>query len=119
LGTIATYPLEGTMRALLAFVVGLSLSGCAMSAKGLEKSDLDMSVQSAKSAKDFATCSAETMIGNNQLRSEGDHYWILRFNGYGIPVARWDFKPTHGGSIAELRSTIGINSGDERIRACA
>jgi hypothetical protein len=98
----------------------ITLGGCATSAAGLYQSKVEMTVESAKSAQSFATCSVETMIANNQLRNEGDHYWILRMNGYGVPVARWDFtnKPG-GGSVAELRSSIGINTGDDRVKGCA
>lgn len=106
------------MKAII-LAAGLSLGGCTMSAKGLANSDLDMTVASTKSAQAFATCSAESMIGNNQLRNDGDHYWILRTNMYGVPITRWDFKPTPNGSIAELRSSLGVNVGDERVKACA
>ena len=57
------------------------LSGCATSAAGLARTDVEMRLTSAKSSQAVATCAAEAMIGNNQLRNEGDHYWILRFNG--------------------------------------
>jgi hypothetical protein len=98
----------------------LALSGCATSAAGLGRTNVEMTVTSQKPSQAFATCVAEALIGNNQLRNEGDHYWILRFNGYGIAVSRWDFKPNPaGGSIAELRATISINTGDERVKACA
>lgn len=105
---------------LLTLPLLLALGGCAMSSAGLSKSDLDMTIPSTKSPQIFATCVAETMIGDPQIRSDGTNYWIIRFNGYQIPVARWDFKPSSdGGSVAELRSTIGINTGDERVKACA
>jgi hypothetical protein len=79
-----------------------------------------MALQSSKSAAAWATCSAEHMIGNPQLRGEGNHWWIIRTNGYDVPVVRWDFTDIpEGGSRAELRATININSGDERVRGCA
>jgi hypothetical protein len=107
-------------RLFAAAAAGLVVSGCTMSAAGLERGRLQMTIDSTKSAKAFAECSADTMIGNNQLRGEGDHYWVLRLNGYGVPVTRWDFRTKEGGgSRAELRSSIPINTGDERVRNCA
>lgn len=97
----------------------LALAGCTMSASGLSKTEVEQTLTSTKSPQAFATCAAETMIGNPQLRGEGDHYWILRMNGYGVPTARWDFTATGTGSRAELRSSIPVNTGDERVKACA
>lgn len=108
------------MKALYLVAVTALLSGCAMSAGGLAKTDVSTTVTSQKSPKDFATCSAESMIGGVELRNDGpDHYWLMRENMYGIPIIRWDFKSTPQGSIAELRATLKINVGDEKVRACA
>jgi hypothetical protein len=107
-------------RLLAAAAAGLLISGCSMSAAGLERGRLQMTIDSPKSAKAFAECSADTMIGNVQVRGEGDHLWVLRFNAYGVPVTRWDFRTKEGGgSRAELRSSVPINTGDERVRNCA
>lgn len=107
------------MRAALALCSAMLLSGCATSAAGLAKSDVELTLFSDKSPQDWATCSAETMIGPVSLRNDGDHYWLLRINGYQVPTARWDFTSTDTGSKAELRATISINTGDERVKACA
>ena len=107
------------MRVVLAVLLSVSLSGCATSAAGLAGSDVKMTLASAKSAKDWAACSAESMIGPVDLRDDGTNYWIIRSNSFQIPTTRWDFKPSAAGSIAELRATINVNSGDERVRACA
>ena len=108
------------MRAALVILTALTVSGCATSAAGLAKSDVELTLFSDKSPKDWATCSAETMIGPVSLRNDGEHYWVIRTNGYQIPTTRWDFTSVDtGGSKAELRATISINSGDERVRACA
>ncbi|MFN3943918.1 MAG: hypothetical protein ACK4K7_03165 [Allosphingosinicella sp.] len=107
-------------RGVVAIAAGAVLmAGCTTSAAGLERGRLRMTVDSPKSPQAFATCSADTMIGNVQLRGEGDHWWVLRFNGYGVPVTRWDFRAKPGGgTTAELRSSIPINTGDERVRNC-
>lgn len=102
-----------------AFIALLALSGCATSAAGLADSKVDTTVTSPKSAQAFATCVAEALVGNNQLRNDGDHYWVLRLNTFGVPISRWDFRNTQNGSTAELRATINVNSGDEKVRACA
>lgn len=107
------------VRLMTIVAVASLLSGCATSSAGLYRTAVDLRLESDKTPQQVATCAAETMIGNPDLRNEGDHYWVLRTNGYAIPVARWDFMPRPGGgTIVELRATININSGDERVRAC-
>lgn len=100
-------------------IAAAALSGCAVSSAGLYQTSVRMTLVSTKSATDFAACSADAMIGNPQLRGEGHHWWVIRTNGYQVPVVRWDFTDVEGGgSRAELRATININSGDERVRNC-
>ena len=108
------------MRIAVLILSAAALSGCAMSAKGLAKSDVEMTLYSQKTPQQWATCTAETMNGPVELRNDGTAWWVLRSNGYQIPTARWDFTPQpEGGSKAELRATISVNTGDERVKACA
>ena len=105
------------MRAFAIILLGLS--GCATSAAGLADSKVEMTLTGARPPKVVATCVADKLIGNNQLRDDGTNYWILRLNMYGFPVSRWDFKPDgNGGTVAELRASLSINTGDERVKAC-
>lgn len=107
-------------RMMLVAGAAAALCGCATSPAGLLKSDVEQTVVSGKSSKDFAQCVQSTMIGNNPIANDGEHYWILRLNGYGLPASRWDFYPLpNGGSKAELRAAISINTGDERVENCA
>lgn len=107
------------MRITIALVAALSLSGCATSSSGLARLDADQSHISAKPPGVVATCVVETLIGENHIRNEGEHYWVLRVNGYGIPMIRWDFTPRpDGGTLVELRATVNVNSGDEKVKAC-
>lgn len=74
---------------------------------------------SAKAPSQVATCAAETLMGTPTLRNDGDHYWVIRNNGYGMPAVRWDFKPDgSGGTVIERRSTVYVSKGDDKIRAC-
>lgn len=108
------------MRAALVLVSALAVSGCATSAAGLAESDVEMTLFSEKSPQAWATCAAESMIGSVDLRNDGTNWWVLRSNNFQTPVARWDFTPVAaGGSKAELRATISINTGDERVKACS
>lgn len=108
------------MKKLILLIAPAALAGCAMSAKGLGETNVEMTLESEKSSQAWATCVAEALAGNTQLRNDGDHYWVLRYNGYNVAVSRWDFRPQpEGGSRAELRATISINTGDEKVRACA
>lgn len=108
------------MKTVVAITFATFLSSCAMSAAGLAETDVEMMIPSERSSQDFAICVAESLIGDVELRNSGSHYWVLRQNAYGVPVSRWDFRPRpDGGSNAELRATISINTGDERVRNCA
>ena len=100
-------------------VVALFLTGCATSSAGLERSNVEATLHSTKTPQAWATCVAESMIGNTQLRNDGDHYWVLRISGYGIPYVRWDFRPEGSGSRAELRASFGYGRAEDRVRACA
>ncbi|MBB3034052.1 hypothetical protein [Alteriqipengyuania lutimaris] len=107
------------MRAILAIAAATTLSGCATSAAGLAATEIDASYSSEKSPKDWALCVAEAFQGSNMLRDDGTNWWIIRPNSYGVPISRWDFKPTPTGSVAELRSSIGLSDGDDKVRSCA
>ena len=107
-------------RVLLAAPLAI-LAGCATSSAGLYRTSVETTIPSKKTSQQFALCVAETLQGNNPLRNEGDHYWVIRTNGYGIPIIRWDFQPQpDGGSIAELRTTINfLSAGTTKVQACA
>jgi hypothetical protein len=98
----------------------LLASGCATSSAGLSQMGVEYSYPSEKSAQDFATCAAELMHGQVELRGSGDHWWLLRPNGFGVPIVRWDFteKPG-GGSIAELRATAVAGAAKDKVARCA
>lgn len=111
--------MKKTASLIIAVTSALALQGCATSAAGLSKGKVDESYSSAKAPSAVATCVVETLVGDPVLRNEGDHYWIIRNNGYGMPAVRWDFLPKAGGGTAiELRSAIGINNGSDKVRSC-
>lgn len=100
----------------------LILPSCAMTPAGIMRTPVETSVHSGKTAQSFAVCVSESLFGGtaNVLRSEGEHYWILRYNSYGAPVVRWDFTPTPDGSLAELRTSFQLGiAGTDKVRACA
>lgn len=105
------------MRLLILPAV-LAVAGCATSAAGLYATRVEKTVTSTKTPQSFATCVAEAFAGDVQLRSEGDHYWVLRVI-MDVPRHRWDFTPTATGSLAELRSTGLAGAGEDKVRACA
>lgn len=108
------------MRTLALFSV-LLLPACATSAAGLADSAVEETVVSSKSPQQFAECAVEHMSGNTDIRGSGDHFYVLRFSGYQVPYARWDFKARPGGgSVAELRrANVSVGSGSGDVRACA
>lgn len=104
----------------LVLLVAFATSACATSAAGLQRMGVEFAVPSKKSAQEFATCAAEVLQGSIELRGSGDHFWILRPNGWGVPIVRWDFaNQAAGGSLAELRATAVIGAGKDKVQACA
>lgn len=108
------------MRLILtASLAAIALSGCATSAAGLYRSKVEKTFTSEKAPQSVATCAVENLKHNTQIRNDGEHYWVMRYNGYNIPQIRWDFLPrAGGGTTIELRTSIDIMAGDEVIKAC-
>lgn len=107
-------------KVLMIAAAALSTSGCATSAAGLQRMGVETTIPSQKTAQNFATCVAEVLQGSVELRGSGNHYWVLRPNGFGVPIVRWDFKDlATGGSIAELRATALMGAGKDKVEVCA
>lgn len=106
------------MSKFLPLAALLFLCACATSPASLAQTRVEKTVLSSKSAETVATCVAENLTGDAQLRSLGDHYWVIRYT-FGTPRHRWDFTNTADGSIAELRSTGLAGSGADRVEECA
>jgi hypothetical protein len=103
----------------LAVLAGLALAGCATTSAGLYESKVEMILESARPPQEVATCVVERLRWSVQMRNQGDHYWVLRLSSYGSPTVRWDFLPQDGGGTrAELRMSIPIASGEDRVREC-
>lgn len=100
-------------------IAAVMLTGCATTPAGLSGTRVEKVIESGKTPQSFATCVAESLAGEVQLRSEGEHYWVLRIV-YGVPRHRWDFtaRPS-GGSKAELRSTGLTGAGADKVQSCA
>lgn len=89
----------------LVLIASLALCGCVTTAAELGQSRVEKTLQSEKSAADFAMCVAENTLGAAELRNDGTRYWVL-VNDPDGPRIRWDFIPTETGSIAELRTFV-------------
>ena len=108
------------MRRLIAVLLVPVVSGCATSSASLGQMGVEFTVPSSKTAQQFATCAAEILQGEVELRGSGDHWWILRSNMWDVPIVRWDFKgQPNGGSIAELRATAIAGAGKDKVQRCA
>lgn len=107
------------MRTLAAALAMTSLAACATSGAGLLNSNVEETYASAKPPGTVANCAADRMSGSVDVRNDGDHYWVLRNNGYGIPTVRWDFRPDgNGGTLIERRASIRVNVGTGDVRNC-
>ena len=109
------------MRAALVIMSAVALTGCATTAAGLLDSPVEQTFESNKTPQQFAECSVDHMSGQTDIRGSGDHFYILRFSGYQMPYARWDFRSrSEGGSVAELRrANVSVGSGAGDVRDCA
>lgn len=93
-------------------------AGCASTPAGLLETRVEESIVSQKTPQNFATCVAENMAGDVELRSAEGRYWVL-VSVFDTPRHRWDFSETPNGSIAELRSTGFAGAGKGTVENCS
>ena len=108
------------MKKIFALTALLSLSGCAWSAAGLGKADIEDTYYSDKAASDLAGCVSSNLMGSNPAFTEGEGHWVVvRNNGYGIPTVRWDFiEQEDGRTLVEFRRSVAIMSGEGKAESC-
>lgn len=96
------------------------LSGCAWSAEGLGRAKIEDTYTSEKNASDVAGCVASRLMGSNPAFQDGEGHWVVvRNNGYGIPIVRWDiYQQPEGGSKIEFRRSVAMMSGEEKAATC-
>ncbi|NIJ37920.1 starvation-inducible outer membrane lipoprotein [Sphingopyxis panaciterrae] len=100
-------------------IAALALTGCAASPAGLGKDEIDMTLVSPKKPDVVAGCIALSLQGDNPaIRADENHYVVVRKNGFGAPVIRWDIIGTDTGSRLELRSSLPVGSGSDKVKAC-
>lgn len=106
------------MTALI-LVAALPLAGCAWSAEGLAETDPEDTYYSELAPDIIAGCISGRLHGQNPMfRQAEGHYVVLRENGYGIPIVRWDIIGNEEGSRIEFRRSIAMMSGEERAATC-
>lgn len=104
---------------LHAVICGVALNGCAMSAAGIGKGAVERQWTSNKSAQQVAGCLAASLVGSNPVFEEvPGRYVVLRNNGYGVPTVRYDVFAGSGVTQVELRSTIKVNRGIDKVERC-
>ena len=97
-------------------LAAMGLTGCALVSKQAMNAQVSARIASEKSAKIFATCSAEAM--DRDLIDNDDGLSIFMREGAYIR-ARWDFVTTNTGSDAELRGPADYDAEIAKVRACA
>jgi hypothetical protein len=107
-------------RAILVLMAGCALSGCAMNAKGLAKGKVRATYSSQKPPKDLAVCIANSLNWQQNIFEESPNHWVITrsHNLYGAPTVRWDIFASTSGSTAELRSSLGMFMGKNKVEAC-
>lgn len=105
---------------LIAIVAGLALSGCAWSAEGLGRSKIEDTYTSSKPASEVAGCVASRLMGSNPAFQQSENHWVVvRNNGYGVPIVRWDIiQQPEGGSLIEFRRSVAMMSGEQKAATC-
>lgn len=104
------------MRIIASLLIAAALSGCAWSAKGLMKGDVEDTYTSSHKAQEVAGCISSTLMGSNPAFPEGDGHWVVvRKNGYGVPIVRWDIYDTTEGSRIDFRRSMAMMSGEKKV----
>jgi len=104
----------------LLIVLGLlTVGGCATSAAVLREGVAEKSWISSKQPQQVAGCVASKLIGSNPVfQDEDGHYVVLRNNGYGIPMVRYDIYSEGGATKVEVRSNGGMFRGSDKLETC-
>jgi len=107
-------------KVFIAALLALPLSACAWSAEGLGRAKIEDTYTSTKSASDVAGCVASRLMGSNPAFQDGEGHWVVvRNNGYGVPIVRWDiFQQPDGGSKIEFRRSVAMMSGEQKAATC-
>lgn len=97
----------------------LGLAGCATSAAGIREGKVEKSWTSQKAPQQVAGCVASKLIGSNPVfQDENGAYVVVRNNGYGIPMVRYDIYSDAGVTKIELRSNVGMFRGSDKLESC-
>lgn len=101
-------------------LASVALQGCAWSAEGLGRSKVEDTYTSKKPASEVAGCVSSRLMGSNPAFQEGEGHWVVvRNNGYGIPIVRFDIvQQPSGGSVIEFRRSVAMMSGEEKAASC-
>lgn len=96
------------------------LGGCAWSAEGLGRAKIEDTYTSKKPAAEVAGCVSSRLMGSNPAFQQGEGHWVVvRNNGYGVPIVRWDIiQQSDGTSKIEFRRSVAIMSGEEKAATC-
>lgn len=96
------------------------LAGCAGSSAGLYERQPAVVLQSQREPMDLSACIATALIGAPSVIQVGaDHYAILRKNGYGMPLVRYDVFKRDGSTSVEIRNNPQIGSTAlDKVSAC-
>lgn len=107
-------------RLLAVSLLAAALGGCAWSAEGLGRAKIEDTYTSTKPASEIAGCVASRLMGSNPAFQQGEGHWVVvRNNGYGVPIVRWDIiQQSDGTSLIEFRRSVAIMSGEEKAATC-
>ena len=101
-------------------LAALLLSGCAASVDGMGKRTPGITFESDKAPDIVANCLATSVYGGGDvMRLSDDHYIVIRKNGYGMIMVRWDFFGSPTGSRIEMRSQTPFGEAVDKAKACA
>jgi len=107
-------------KMIAAAALAVLASGCAWSAEGLGRAKVEDTYTSAKPASEVAGCVASRLMGSNPAFQQSEGHWVVvRNNGYGVPIVRWDIiQNREGGSTIEFRRSVAMMSGESKAATC-
>lgn len=108
------------IRFAITSALAFSVAGCAWSAEGLGRSKIEDTYTSNKPASEVAGCVTSRLMGSNPAFQQGEGHWVVvRNNGYGVPIVRFDIiDQPEGGSKIEFRRSVAMMSGEEKAATC-
>jgi hypothetical protein len=95
------------------------LAGCATSSDGLMDRSVAASFQSQRAPVEVSGCISTSLNSPaSVVQVSADHYAIMRRNGVGMPIVRYDVFKRDAVTVVEIRSALSMMEARDKVDAC-